>query len=181
MAGVHTWKKHLPTPRANDHVASNAAPSLGGASSDKREQLTTCAIDCPPPLGAAQGDSGVGSSTILSPAEEMRLKVEKVMEIVGVSSPIANAALVAEGGDVNNASSVLLEEREKSDARGSVQRMQAGIEEEAANVVKKVGGPGTSPPVPEEGSSSSVPSTVGPSTNSTINKPSSRAKKKKGK
>ena len=50
-----------------------------------------------------------------------------MMEIVGVSSPIANAALVAEGGDVNNASSVLLEEREKSDARGSVhQRMQAG-------------------------------------------------------
>ena len=96
-----------------------------------------------------QGDSGVGSSTILSPAEEeMRLKVEKVMEIVGVSSPIANAALVAEGGDVNNASSVLLEECEKSDARGSVQRMQAGIEEEAANVLKKVGGPGTSPPVP---------------------------------
>jgi len=82
----------------------------------------------------------------------MRLKVEKVMEIVGASSPIANAALVAEGGDVNNASSVLLEEREKSDARGSVQRMQAGIEEEAANVVKKVGGPGiTSPPVPDEG------------------------------
>ena len=112
----------------------------------------------------------------------MRLKaVEKVMEIVGVSSPIANAALVAEGGDVNNASCVLLEEREKSDARGSVQRMQAGIEEEAANVVKKVGGPGTSPPVPEEGSSSSVPSTVGPSTNSTMNKLSSRAKKKKGK
>ena len=73
------------------------------------------------------------------------------MEIVGVSSPIANAALVAEGGDVNNASSVLLEEREKSDARGSVQRMQAGIEEEAANVVKKVGGPGTSPPYSTRG------------------------------
>ena len=34
-----------------------------------------------------------------------------MMEIVDVSSPIANAALVAEGGDVNNASSVLLEER----------------------------------------------------------------------
>ena len=99
-----------------------------------------------------------------------------------MSSPIANAALVAEGGDVNNASSVLLEEHEKSDARGSVQRMQADIEEEAANVVKKVGGPGTSsPPVPEEGSSSSVPSTVGPLTISTISKPSSRAKKKKGK
>ena len=66
----------------------------------------------------------------------MRLKVEKVMEIVRVSSPIANAALVAEGGDVNNASSsVLLKEREKRDASGSVQRMQADIEEEAANVI----------------------------------------------
>jgi len=173
-AGAYTWRKPSATPRATVHVASNAAPVLGGASSDKCEQLTTCATACPPPLGAAQGVSGDGSSTILSPAEEMRSKVETVMEAVGVSSPVANAALVAEDGDVNNASISLLKAQENSDPRDSVQRMKAGIEEEAANVVKKgVGGPGTSPPVPEEGSS--VPSTEGASTKSTSNK--SRKKK----
>ena len=111
----------------------------------------------------------------------MPVKVEKVMEIVGVSSPIANAALVAEGGDVNNASSVLLKkEREKSDASGSVQRMQAGIEEEAANVVKKVGAlVGQAHlllyPSPEEGSSSSVPSIHGGSFDEFHDQSTSRA------